>query len=238
MDMSLSYQDPMALLHGLSIWLFPDIPLADLDATNFEERLFDTVVQGATAPDLAEMKRAFRAAKVMVPRDLTTLMLFIEHFTVMCATLLLDNHPLPEVCFISIEEMNGNKKEMNDKLKKNQKLATQMLRVMQIQTNLYAKSVERGKQIVYPTFSTMVFSILSDQFMYPILPGPLSLQFAPGGGGGAPSAGTPQPTGSTTREQGGPSRTQENRVHHPRPHLPWKVEGRLKHCIDAAATAG
>ena len=57
-----------------------------------------------------------------------------------------------------------------------------MLRVMKIQTNLYANSVERGKWIVYPTFSNMVFSILSDQFIKPVLPGPLSMQFAPGGG--------------------------------------------------------
>ena len=42
----------MALLHGLSIWLFPDIPLADLDATNFEERLFETVVQGGDSAQL------------------------------------------------------------------------------------------------------------------------------------------------------------------------------------------
>ena len=144
LDMSLSYQDPMALLHGLSIWLFPDIPLVDPDASNFEERLNDTITQGTTAPDLADMKRAFRAAKVMVPRDLTQLMLFFEHFTVVCATLLPDTHPLPEGCFILLEEANFNKKELNEKIKRNPKLATQMLRVVQIQTNMYAKAVERG----------------------------------------------------------------------------------------------
>jgi len=139
LDTSLLYQDLIALLHGLLIWLFPDIPLSNLDASNFEERLFDTVVQEAAAPDLAEMKRAFRAAKVMVPRDLTQMMLFLKHFTVVCATLLPDEHPLPEACFILLKKANTNKKELNEKLKKHVKLATQMLRIVQIQTNLYTK---------------------------------------------------------------------------------------------------
>mmetsp|Transcript_36229 Transcript_36229/g.71325 ORF Transcript_36229/g.71325 Transcript_36229/m.71325 type:complete len:111 (-) Transcript_36229:975-1307(-) len=110
----------------------------------------------------------------MVPRDLTQLMLFLEHFTVVCSTLLPDDHPLPEVCFTLLEDANTNKKELNEKLKKNIKFAMHMLLVIQIQTNLYAKFVERGKRIVYPTFSNMIFSILLDQFIEPVLPGPLS----------------------------------------------------------------
>ena len=126
------------------------------------------------------MKRAFCAAKVMVPRGLTQLILFLEHFTVVCATLLQDEHPLPEVCFILLEEANLNKKELNEKLKKNAKLATQMLRIVQIQTSLYTKSVGRGRRIIYPTFSSVIFNILLDQFLALVFPGPFNLQFAPG----------------------------------------------------------
>ena len=57
-----------------------------------------------------------------------------------------------------------------------------MLRVIQIQTNLYTKAVEEGRRIVYPTFSAMILNILADQFIPPELPGPLILQFAAGGG--------------------------------------------------------
>ena len=63
LDMSLSYSDPMALLHGLSIWLFPDIPLTELDAIDFEERIFDTVAQEATAPDMTEMKKHLKLSR-------------------------------------------------------------------------------------------------------------------------------------------------------------------------------
>jgi len=174
----------------------------------------------------------------MVQRDLTQLILFLQHFTVVCTTLLPDEHLLTEVCFILLEKANINKKELNEKLKKNVKLATQMLRIVQIQTNLYSKSVERGKRIIFPTFSLMVFNILFDQFFVPVLPGPLSLQFATGAGG--TSLGARSPTVSNQRDSGGAgwSNTAKTRVQHPRPHFPWKSKGRLKPCIDAAAAAG
>ena len=229
-DLTLACHDPMALLHSFSIWLFPDTPLADMDAVTFEERLFDTVVQGATAPDLAEMKKVFKYAKVMVPQDLTQLLIFLEHFTVVCATLLSDRHPLVEQCFIFLQEATENKKDNKEKLKKRETLAAELVSAVQIQTNIYCKSVERGQRTVYPTFRDLIFKVMSDQFLPPQLPSPICLQFTPsgGGGGGGNQLSTPyNPTGGDhTRDL--TSCTSERRVQHPQPHLPWKVQGKIK----------
>ena len=128
-----------------------------------------------TSQDLADMKKSFKLVKVVVPRDLTQLMLFVKNFTVVCATVLQEIHPIAEHCFILLQEATENKKELNEQLKKKDTLAAELVRTIQIQTNIYCKSIERGRFTVYPTFGNFIFTISTDQFFPPTLPGPIWL---------------------------------------------------------------
>ena len=165
-------------------------------------------------------------------------MLFIEHYTVVCATVLKESYPLVEHCFILLQEATESKKDLNEKLKKNDTLAAELVQAIQIQTNIYCKSVERGRYTVYPTFGNLIFTILADQFFPPTLPGPVLLQFTSSGGGRGTQPTQPSTPTAGERTRDPLSHTLERRVEHPQPHLPWKVEGRLKRCIDAVAAAG
>ena len=53
-----------------------------------------------------------------------------------------------------------------------------MIRLIQIQTNIYTKSVQQGGRIIYPTISNMILDILSGQFRGLKLPPALQQQFS------------------------------------------------------------
>ena len=88
LTMSLTYADPMALLHGFSIWLCPATPVMGTNDLLFHEMMWGTIVQTESAPTVKEAKLVFRPAKVLAPRDFTYLELFLEKYTVVSANLL------------------------------------------------------------------------------------------------------------------------------------------------------
>ena len=47
------------------------------------------------------------------------------------------------------------------------KFTSQFVRTTQIQMNKYARSIENGRRVKYPTFSTVVLAVLTDQFLPP-----------------------------------------------------------------------
>ena len=99
------------------------------------------------------------------------------------------------------------------------KFTSQFVRTTQIQMNEYARSIENGRKVKYPTFSTVVSAVLTDQFLRSPLPTKLEQQlFSRTPGGAAPasanSGGTP---GAPPGPEGSGRRTSQKHDH-PRPH--------------------
>jgi len=107
------------------------------------------------------------------------LVLFVEHSTIVIATLLSDIYRLAEECFETLEELEANKRHLNNKAAINVRLASQFVRCIQIQTNEYARSIEKGRRVKYPSFSDLVSTIIMVQFLAPPLPQKVDDQFFP-----------------------------------------------------------
>ena len=122
---------------------------------------------------------ALKSAKLVVPTDFTQLEVIVAHNAVVSTTLQADEHGVTEQWFLSLKALGDNKSELNYKFRENKSLPTQFLWCCQIQINEYAKSVENNRRIRYPTFSTLLHSILTELFLPPILPPTLRLQLDP-----------------------------------------------------------
>ena len=170
------YTDLLSLLHGLSILSFPEIPLLETNTFAFKKWLWNTAAQGITAPTMVEAEKTFKATKVLASKGYVPITLFVENFIVVMATLLHDQHGVTEELFETLEELEQNKRHLNAIANDKIRFASQFIRTIQIQMNEYACSVEKGRRIKYPTFSTIVLVVLIDQLLPPPLPEKLEQQ--------------------------------------------------------------
>ena len=81
-------------------------------------------------------------------------MLFIEHYAVVCATVLKESYPLVEHCFILLQEATENKKDLNEKLKKNDTLAAELVWAIQIQQKFIASLLNEADILSTPPLAT------------------------------------------------------------------------------------
>jgi len=176
---------------------------------------------------------------VIVPKGYVLSTLFVEHYILVMATLLVDMHGITEELFETLEELEANKRHMNARASDNIRFAFPFVHSIQIQINAYALLVKRGRRIKYPIFSTIVPSVLIDEYLLTPLPENLEQHLFPRPSGAAPPAsatsrGTPA---ANTPPMAGQRRISQKH-NHPHPNQPWKVEGRLKLCMEAASAAG
>ena len=156
--------------------VLPVDPLAKTSTSAFQERLWDTAAQRVTASPTKVAEKVFKAAKVLVPKGYVPITLFVEHYTILMATLLPDQHDVSKELFETLEELEQNKRHINAKAGDDIKFASQFICSIQIQMNKYARSVERGRRVKYPTFSTIVSALLTNQFLSPPLPAKIKQQ--------------------------------------------------------------
>ena len=143
------------------------------------ERMWDGAAQGVIAPSMSDAMTALKSTKLVVPTDFTQLEVIVAHNAVVSATLQADEHGVTEQWFLSLEASGDNKSELNYKFRENKSLPTQFLLCCKVQINEYAKSVENNRRIRFPTFSTLIHSILTEQFLPQNLPPALRLQLDP-----------------------------------------------------------
>ena len=70
---------------------------------------------------MEEAEKAFKAAKVLAPKS-------VEHYTILMATLLPDQHDVPKELFEMLEELEKSKRHINAKVGDDIKFAPQFVR--------------------------------------------------------------------------------------------------------------
>ena len=118
---------------------------------------------------MGDAERAFKAAKIIAPTSFIPVTLFLEHYALVIATILPDGHGVIKELLETLDELKANKRHINAQAESNKKFASQIILTVQIQMNKFAWLVERGHRTNYPTFSTIVLAVMTDQFLPPPL---------------------------------------------------------------------